>query len=66
MQKILYFNKEGYCTKYRDNDSIFSIMCSIPEELTEEDLIGMAIEEFVCSPRFKIINGRHVNKENPW
>jgi hypothetical protein len=63
MQRILYFNKEGYCTKYREVDSIFTIMCNVPDDFETD---GIPIEEFVCQPSFSIINGRHINKENPW
>ena len=61
MQKILYFNKEGYCTERRNCDSIFSMMCFIPENFETE---GIPIEDFICEPKFKISYGRHISSGN--
>jgi len=60
MQKILYFDERGFCTMRKDQNTIFTMFCEIPDELF--DPVGIAIEEFVCEPRFKITNGRHINK----
>ena len=61
MQKILYFNSEGYCTLIRDKETIFTMFCELSEDFIPE---GIPIEEFVCNPKFRITNGRHVNKGN--
>ena len=61
MQKILYFNDGGYCTTKRDQNTIFTMFCELPEDFIPE---GIPIEDFVCNPKFKITNGRHINKGN--
>ena len=57
MQRILYFNKDGFCTPKRDGESIFTMMCDVSDDFMPE---GIAIEEFVCNQQFKITDGRHI------
>lgn len=59
MQKILYFNSHGYCTDIQDKDSIFTMMCDVPDKF---ETIGIPIEDFVCESKFAILHGRHITK----
>jgi len=64
MRKTLYFDKNGYCTKNKSSKTVFEMTCELPKGFISK---GVAIEDFITDPSFKIKNGRHsVTSKEAW
>jgi len=59
MKKTLYFNKNGYCMSRPSSKTVFQMKCLLPKGFISK---GVAIEDFITDPSFKIKNGHHTKE----